>query len=351
MKAMPAMGGVMTFYKPRNFKTQFLKVTGLKFAFQVVLGWFDFEVIGTYALQRQQRFLVMFGQACSLTRFGHGFLEKGGENDGTFWMVHDYGLFSCFTTIMWTAVELRQKEERCYKINNTLGMNSFKQVAWQSTYYHLFEEAPKKDIDLFFAAKPLRFDQFDHHSDYHAVATDALGLNWLRQFFQTFMKPTEEVLRIANHFEAKYGITNVPTIAVYYRGTDKHTEVMPTPIPRYFEEVDALLGKKIGSEVLIQTDQKQVRDLFLRRYGKTCKYIEELPVTPGRRAMHESSSLVGNRESFAKNLYAMCLALSRAKGLCKNKSRLLKRKCDILRWDMIGRVRVATGRNPNVGGV
>jgi type I restriction enzyme R subunit len=40
-----------------------------------------------------------------------------------------------------------------------------------------------------------------------------------------------------------------------------------------------------------------------------------------------------------------------AKGLCKNKSRLLKRKCDILRWDMIGRVRVATGRNPNVGGV
>ena len=310
---MPAPGGVMTFYKPRNFKTKFLTVTGLKLAFQVVLGLFDFEVIGTYALQRQQRFMLLFGQACSLTRLGHGFLEKGGENDGTFWMVHDYGLFSCFTTIIWTVVDLRQKGERCYKINNALGMNSFKQVAWQSTYYHLFEEAPKKDIDLFFTVNPLRFGQFDHHSDFHAVANDALGLNWLRQFFQTFMSPTEEVRRLAHQFEAKYRITNTPTIAVCYRGTDKHTEVTPTPIHRYFEEVDALLQKKIGSEVLIQTDQKQVRNLFLRRYGKICKYIEELPVTSGRRVLHQSPSLVGDRELFAKNLYAMCLAVSRAK--------------------------------------
>jgi hypothetical protein len=313
MKAMPAMGGVMTFFKPRNFRTQFLTATGLKLAFQVVLGWFDFEVIGTYALQRQQHLMMLFGQASSLTRFGHGFLEKGGENDGTFWMVHDYGLFACFTTIMWSAVELRQKGERCYRINNTLGMNGFKQAPWQSTYHRLFEEVPKKDIDLFFTVNPLRFGQFDQHSDFHAVANGALGLQWLRQFFQTFMSPTEEVRRIAHHFEAKYRITHTPTIAVCYRGTDKHTEVTPTPIHRYFEEVDALLKKNPGSEVLIQTDQKQVRDLFLRRYGKLCKYIEELPVTSGRRVMHQNPSLVGDRELFAKNLYAMCLAVSKAK--------------------------------------
>jgi hypothetical protein len=126
------------------------------------------------------------------------------------------------------------------------------------------------------------------------------------------MTPSSEVLATSEMFETNCRICSVPTISVYYRGTDKHIEVKPTPIPVYFNTVNKLLAANPGAEILIQTDQAQVRELFVREYGHSCKYIKELPVTKGTAAIHSDKRLCGNREHFAKNLFAMCVAISKS---------------------------------------
>ncbi|MDZ4655871.1 MAG: hypothetical protein U1F44_08355 [Coriobacteriia bacterium] len=191
-------------------------------------------------------------------------------------------------------------------------MNSFKEVRGQSTWYRLFKKKSSGDIDRRMSTRPLERGHFDHHSDYYLVVNKHLGREWARAYVDAFMTPSDEVLETAEFFDEKYRIAMAPTIAVCYRGTDKHIEVKPTPISHYFATVDKLLVSKSDAEVLIQTDQEQVRDAFVERYGTRCKYIEELPVTTGDRVLHSDSKLCGDRDVFAKNLYAMCLALSKS---------------------------------------
>ena len=158
---------------------------------------------------------------------------------------------------------------------------------------------------------PQKNYHFDHHSDFHDIYETHLGATWVKALFSAYFTPHQSIVDLADLFDLKYHISSTPTIAVCYRGTDKHTEVQPTPISTYFQEVNKQMSLIADANILIQTDQAQVREQFFLEYGNRCKYIEELPATYGDKVLHLDHALCGDRNLFARKLYAMCLVISR----------------------------------------
>ncbi|MFN0120819.1 MAG: hypothetical protein ACKV2V_09985 [Blastocatellia bacterium] len=282
----------------------------IKKGIRLALRPFNLDIVDRQAMDRHERLLGLLADCDTIRRFPHGYFQRGGDGDGTLWTTHCAGLFSCLTTVMWTVMEITRAGERCYDVNNALGMQWFKESPWNDTWHDLFLRRERAEIDSLMNGQPRRPEHFNHHGDYQEIVREHLGTGWAENFLRAYLTPAPEVRKTADMFMAKYRISSTPTIAVYYRGTDKYKEVKPAPVTVYFEIVDSLLASQPGAEILIQTDQAQVREQFARKYGQACKYIAELPVTRGSRAIHDVRRLCGNRDLFARNLYAMCLAIA-----------------------------------------
>jgi hypothetical protein len=286
---------------------------------------FNFRVIPKSKLTRWQQLAEVFvpryegmpllvSNLDRVLHFHFGYLQVRGSEYGTLWLTHDVGagFFSCLVTMMWNIIEISTTRHICYVVDNSLSMNSFKEQYGKSTWYELFDKLEPRLIDELMSIKPNNQTRFDHHSSYHDIIEDSLGREWVNAFIHAYMSPSPEVLAVAKSFDRVYKISTHPTIAVCYRGTDKRLEIQPTPIEVYIDAVNYELNISPDSSVLIQTDQAQVRDVFISQYGDRCKFIAELPVTRGVNVIHSDHSLTGNKNIFARNLYAMCLAVSKA---------------------------------------
>ena len=242
--------------------------------------------------------------------------HKCTHNYNILWMTHDgAGIFSCLTTAMWTVLQAVEEGKICHEINNSFSMSAFKNEQGTCTWEQLFKKKSKSEIESIMSVTPISTEVFDHHSDYGTIFKNKLGPTWVKAYLNAYMSPSEAVSEKASFFTKEYKIAELNTIAVCYRGTDKFKEVPPTPLSKYFDTIEELIEKEENWQVLIQTDQKQVCEIFLERYREKCIYIKELPVTTGRIVIHNDQKACGNREIFAENLCAMCLALSKSKYL------------------------------------
>lgn len=139
------------------------------------------------------------------------------------------------------------------------------------------------------------------------------GLEKLSPFIQHWFTPSSEVQILSKLFESKYHLVSNKTIAVVYRGTDKHTEVQLSSVHNYIKLTRQLLAKYSDHRVLIQTDQLQVRDLFLSEFGERCFSFQEMPVSAGNSAVHSLSEveLGMSKLEFSKTFLAVSLLLSK----------------------------------------
>jgi hypothetical protein len=240
--------------------------------------------------------------------------EQSGHN--LLWMTHDRaGIFSCLTTAMWSVLQASGEGKTCHEINNSFSMSFFKNEKWKCTWGELFKKKSKTEIEAIMNVAPISHKIFDHHSNYETILNSSLGPQWAQAYLSAYMSPSDAVLEQTNSFIQKYKILDRNTITVCYRGTDKYTEITPTPLFKYFDRIEEILANEEDWQIIIQTDQKQILDLFSKRYGEKCIRIEELPVTTGKKAIHSNKKLCGDREMFAVNLLAMCLAVSKSKYL------------------------------------
>jgi hypothetical protein len=116
-----------------------------------------------------------------------------------------------------------------------------------------------------------------HHGYY-----SNLGYNWLNPLLHRYYSPAPRVREIVADWKSKYGFDSGRTIGVFYRGTDKGTEVKLARPRAYLDLTRTLLKRHPDYRVLIQTDQQQVREMFVDELGDRCWYIEEMPVTRGQ---------------------------------------------------------------------
>lgn len=99
------------------------------------------------------------------------------------------------------------------------------------------------------------------------------------QILNRYFAPSDDVLKKIDYLKIKYAINPTETISIFYRGTDKFTELeIATPV-KYVEVAKKILEKHPNHRVLIQTDQTQALEYFLNEFGDRAFYFEELPTT------------------------------------------------------------------------
>lgn len=251
--------------------------------------------------------------------FEYGFLAgQANNNERVLHATHDAGLFSCLTTIMWSILEIQRLGlDPPTRISNTFGMDRFKPHLAQDTFNQWFENPTPVALKQFCEARtnhPLSKSPriFDHHGDYHNLYHAQLGTDWLTAYLQTYMQPSRRLQDLIQRLEDQYNIKQSKTLVVCYRGTDKHTELKQDPIQIYLDTAKRLAKELDADQVMIQTDQHQVRSLFKREFQNRCRYIKELPVTSGSVVLHQQLSANIDRETWSLNLLAMVFACSRA---------------------------------------
>ncbi len=154
--------------------------------------------------------------------------------------------------------------------------------------------------------------KFDHHARY-----GRLRLDLLTPFIHRWFLPAAPVVEYGESLLRSSNLNPDKTIVVLYRGTDKSSEVYLARPEEYLAQAIRLLHENPDFRVLIQTDQEQVRDLFVRELGPRCFYFPELPVTSGTKVLHQlsQSELPLSRLQFAQSLIAVCQIVSTCRHL------------------------------------
>ena len=149
-------------------------------------------------------------------------------------------------------------------------------------------------------------------SQYHIY--EDLNFRQITPFIQNYFAPSDKVRETQERFRSEYGIEYGNTIGLCYRATDKWWEVAQIQ-PLYFvREVRRLLKREPNLRVLVQTDQRQVRDYCLKELGERAFFLNEMPVTTSTNAIHRipasergiSNFELGVRLLAAVNILANC---------------------------------------------
>lgn len=148
----------------------------------------------------------------------------------------------------------------------------------------------------------------NHHDAYRILDFGSYNL-----FLQKYFNLSDSLLEYYNFLIQKYRIIPEKTIAVIYRGTDKYKEVKLAEPELYLKKAEAVLKQNPDFRVLIQTDQEQVRDLFVNRFRDKCFFIEEMPVTKSQEVLHKADpNFLGmNKFEFGQVLLAVTYLLSK----------------------------------------
>lgn len=250
--------------------------------------------------------------------FRYGILNQHVQTGGTLYATHRAGLFSCWTTLIWTTLEIQQLGLPLPDhVNNRFGMDAFKQHQTANTVPQWFASPSPTSLNQLAARRPIGklLDTphvFDHHGNYETILTQQLGADWLQAFLHTYMQPNRNLQKVIDRMVRRYRITSKRTLVVCYRGTDKSSELQQDPLSKYLATTQKLVKDCDIDQVLIQTDQQQVRDLFLKTFSGYCVVIEELPVTRGQVVMHAHLAGQVDIEAWTLNLLAMVFACARA---------------------------------------
>ena len=218
-------------------------------------------------------------------------------------LLHDAGFFSNCTVTLQNLTVLHPAEGHIEVIWPT-------QTMWRNlngSRENLFNDyfRPKNRSQ----AKRMQFvPRFNAHGFY-----EDLHFKKLNAYVHNYFNPSSLVKSRIQQFFEKYRICPDRTIGVCYRGTDKVFEVRAISPSRYLSEVKKLLKKHTDLRVLVQTDQKQVRDYLLSEIGPAAFHIEEMPVTCSSSAMHITTEKTISNFELGINLLAAVKILAQCK--------------------------------------
>jgi hypothetical protein len=184
-------------------------------------------------------------------------------------------------------------------------MSYFKDVKYKDVYEAFFER-PTGILKL---PKQLTFKSSYVHESYKE-----LPLSELCKAASIFFSPSRAVIKLAADMVISSGVSPERSIAICYRGTDKSIEVKLAPVGEYIQVATDILQKSAADlEIIVQTDQEQIRNAILAHFGQRCRFFKDLPVTRGSIAIHNllGTEIMMRREEFAKRMIAATVVLSR----------------------------------------
>ena len=165
---------------------------------------------------------------------------------------------------------------------------------------------PNSDLDVKSLVKFSPVSQYDIYED--------LNFKQLTPYVRSYFVPSARVRGKQEEFLRKYGIEYENTIGLCYRATDKWWEIAQIQPDYYVQEAKRLVAKNETLRVLVQTDQRQVRDFCVRELGERAFFLAEMPVTRSTVGVHRLSESergisnfeLGVRILAAVNILANC---------------------------------------------
>jgi hypothetical protein len=217
------------------------------------------------------------------------------------------GLSSEVSIALEDIITLYRVRINVVRIDYSAGMSLFKDEKDKDVYEEFFQRPGPGVLKL---PRRLRFKAGDVHEPYKQ-----LPLSELCRAASILFSPSRAVIQLATEMVMSSGISPDRSIAICYRGTDKSREVKLAPVGEYIQVANDILQKSAADlEIIVQTDQEQVRDTILAHFGQRCRFFNDLPVTRGSTAIHDlkfGQEIMMRREDFAKRMIAATVVLSR----------------------------------------
>lgn len=228
------------------------------------------------------------------------------ENE-TLYCGWNHGFFSNCSVTFWSLIELFNQGIVTKKIDFSRSFLSYKTPAQQQGQIDLYPFYFRTDI-----AKEIRIDKIISKPYQHGIYKN-LDFNSYNLFMEKYWNLSDSILEIQNMLIEKYKIDFSKTLAVIYRGTDKDKEVKLADPKLYLRKAEEILNQNTDFRILIQTDQKQVRDLFINHFNDRCFFLEEMPVNDGEKALHnlDEKILKTNKCEFGKMVLAVTHLISK----------------------------------------
>lgn len=242
----------------------------------------------------------------------------------------NYGFFSNCSVTLWGLIDLYNTHIMPDHIDFSGGFSYYRsksQIKDRTDLYNIFF-ATDTDLDIEYSGV---ISKHDHHGIYGNYDYENYG-----RFIRKYFRPSKAIDLLQNQLSKAYNICFEETIVVYYRGTDKQIEVDCADPSHYLAATENILKTAPESRILIQTDQQQVRDMYLKHFGHRCFYFHELPVTKSNTGIHVSlaESRVKSHD-FAMLFLAVTGLMSKCKHILVHKGNVPAWIC-LLRGHAVG---------------
>lgn len=217
---------------------------------------------------------------------------------------HNAGFFSYCTVTLWAIEELLNQGIVPEKIDFSKSFKNYRdeEQTGIDLYPCYFRIDYTQDINHLIGSKI----KIQNHHDIYKNYNFADHFPLINRYFQ----PNQSILEVECNLQQKYDIDYSKTIVIFYRGTDKGSEVKLVDPKYYLKEAEKILNKNPDFRILIQTDQEQVRDLLSNYFQEKCFFLEEMPVTSSKKALHLQNLSISKFE-FGKRILAVTYLLSK----------------------------------------
>lgn len=216
---------------------------------------------------------------------------------------HNSGFFSNCSVSLWSITRFFNHFQRLPDhVDFSQTFQSFSDGSGRASYAEYFNHAQGMKIPY---SEPIRFRRsslFDYREE---------SAGQIAPFLAKYFHVSDEVINAENILLKKYQINMPNTLAVCYRGTDKHRETGLGSYQEYIQVARNILDLEPRLQVLVQTDQEQFLEYCLHEFESVVS-IDELPRTRGETVLHR---LIPDERKikWTKTLVAATLLMAKCK--------------------------------------
>ena len=191
---------------------------------------------------------------------------------------HNSGLFSnCSISVYGIVSYFNQYKRLPAKVDFADTFKNFSSGEQEEAYKSYFK--PQSHIDITYRDK-VRFPAISLF-DYRSEAFDQLT-----PFVNRYFSPSDAVMLKVDALIERYNIIPQSTIAVCYRGTDKHRDTGLASFEDFITQAQSIKQRFPDHRMLIQTDQAQFWETSTQVFSDAFRF-EETPFTATDKVMHD----------------------------------------------------------------
>jgi hypothetical protein len=242
-------------------------------------------------------------------KFSSHKLISGIVINGVYYHTYDWGFFSNLTT---TLQDVANHFENINLIDNSYSFSRYKDTQGLNTWLNYFAP-PNKNIDPDILNANFYGKDTYQHAPYRSLDFFA-GKNIINSFFV----PSSAILERYSRIKEKNCIDFENTLLIYFRGTDKRTELHGADAGQYVDKLNLILESNPQLRVMLQTDDLQFSKALQDQFNGSVEVLDELPLIDGDLGFHTLVS--EDKFKLSLDFFSIVLLMSQCKYLLLNTS-------------------------------